>query len=196
MSRAVYIVALAVALLARPAAADEPDLYAVAAALRPGQASWSTGSANVAASADAAMPTLRVIVSLELQRLYVYRQGELVGVAAVSTGRPGHVTPSGDFAILQKARWHRSNLYSGAPMPFMQRLTWDGIALHAGHNPGVPASHGCVRLPPAFANALFAMTSVGDAVAITDYPPITLDLDPGVIAPDLTVSVPRLSYSY
>src|SRR3546814_10651322 len=70
----------------------------------------------------------------------------LVGMASVSTGMKGHRTPTGEFPVLQKRQWHRSNLYSNAPMPFMQRLTWDGIALHAGHNPGYPASHGCIRL--------------------------------------------------
>src|SRR3546814_9593425 len=78
---------------------------------------------------------------------HVYDGDRLVGMASVSTGMKGHRTPTGEFPVLQKRQWHRSNLYSNAPMPFMQRLTWDGIALHAGHNPGYPARHGCIRLP-------------------------------------------------
>ncbi|RYM09102.1 L,D-transpeptidase [Sphingobium cupriresistens] len=85
----------------------------------------------------------------------------------LSTGMKGHRTPTGDFPILQKRQWHRSNLYSNAPMPYMQRLTWDGIALHAGHNPGYPASHGCIRLPYAFARDLFALTKMGTLVEVT-----------------------------
>ena len=91
------------------------------------------------------------MVSIPQQRAYVYRGGTLIGVTTVSTGRPGHDTPTGRFEILEKRREHFSNLYNNAPMPFMQRLTWDGIALHAGQIPGRPASHGCVRLPLEFA---------------------------------------------
>ena len=81
---------------------------------------------------------------------------------------PGHDTPTGTFTILQKRRTHFSNIYDNAPMPFMQRLTWDGIALHAGQIPGTPASHGCVRLPTAFARHLFGETSLGARVYIVD----------------------------
>ena len=89
----------------------------------------------------------------------------------MSTGQPGYETPTGSFAILQKNRDHRSNLYNGAPMPFMQRLTWDGVALHAGEIPGRPASHGCIRLPMAFARNLFAVTRLGASVHVTDLAP-------------------------
>src|SRR3546814_12946813 len=88
-------------------------------------------------------------------------------MASVSTGMKGHRTTTGEFPVLQKRQWHRSNLYSNAPMLFMQRLTWDGIALHAGHNPGYPASHGCIRLPYDFARRLFGMTQVGTLVRVT-----------------------------
>lgn len=164
---------------------NNSPMHAVAAALRPGQFLWSAGDA-------AARPEL--VVSLALQRVYVYRAGVVVGVASVSTGRPGKTTPVGEFSVLQKARWHRSNLYSNAPMPFMQRLTWDGIALHAGHNPGYPASHGCIRLPPAFARALFAIVPIGARVTIADYPvelPVRLEVEDFGMA----VEVPRLDYS-
>jgi len=129
----------------------------------PGEYVWFDDSASP-------VEALTLVVSLPLQRLHVYRGETLIGIAAVSTGKPGHATPIGDFRILQKKSWHRSNLYSDAPMPFMQRLTWDGIAIHAGENPGMPASHGCIRLPTAFARKLFAMTALGGAVLVTDQP--------------------------
>ena len=108
-----------------------------------------------------------MVISIERQMIHVYSGDRLIGMASVSTGMKGHRTPTGDYPILQKRQWHRSNLYSNAPMPYMQRLTWDGIALHAGHNPGYPASHGCIRLPYAFARQLFAMTRMGTLVAVT-----------------------------
>jgi hypothetical protein len=111
-----------------------------------------------------------VIISLATQRAYAYRNGAPIGVSTVSTGAPGHETPTGIFVILQKAVKHKSNKYSAAPMPFMQRLTWDGIAMHAGNLPGYPASHGCIRLPAAFAKLLFGITKLGLTVVITDNP--------------------------
>ncbi|NYI22113.1 hypothetical protein FHS93_000999 [Sphingobium francense] len=110
---------------------------------------------------------LYLVISIERQMAHVYDGDRLVGMASVSTGMKGHRTPTGEFPVLQKRQWHRSNLYSNAPMPFMQRLTWDGIALHAGHNPGYPASHGCIRLPYDFARRLFGMTQVGTLVSVT-----------------------------
>ena len=109
---------------------------------------------------------LYLIISLQRQMVHVYSGDRLVGMASVSTGTAGHRTPTGEFSILQKREWHRSNLYSNAPMPFMQRLTWDGVALHAGHNPGHPASHGCIRLPAGFARTLFGMTQLGTLVRV------------------------------
>ncbi|WP_311268575.1 L,D-transpeptidase family protein [Sphingobium sp. WCS2017Hpa-17] len=108
-----------------------------------------------------------MVISIERQMIHVYSGDQLIGLASVSTGMKGHRTPTGDYPILQKRQWHRSNLYSNAPMPYMQRLTWDGIALHAGHNPGYPASHGCIRLPYAFARDLFALTKIGTLVEVT-----------------------------
>ncbi len=109
-----------------------------------------------------------LVVSLDEQRIYVYRNGVAIGASRVSSGKPGHVTPTGIYTILEKARLHHSNLYEDAPMPFMQRLTWDGVALHAGELPGHPASHGCIRLPAAFAERLFATTGRGTTVVIAD----------------------------
>ncbi|ARS27526.1 hypothetical protein KC8_09505 [Sphingomonas sp. KC8] len=130
------------------------------AALKPGEFIWAP---DVAPDGP-----VMIIVSLQTQRAYVYRNGVIIGVSTVSTGKEGHETPTGVFTVLQKAKDHKSNLYNNAPMPFMQRLTWDGIALHAGNLPGYPASHGCIRLPMAFARQLYGATSLGLTVVITD----------------------------
>jgi hypothetical protein len=119
---------------------------------------------------------VRMVVSIPQQRLYVFRNGELVTTSAVSTGKKGHGTPTGTFRILQKAVFHRSNLYSSAPMPYMQRLTQGGVALHAGHVPGYPASHGCIRLPLAMAKKLFKLTNFSTtAVTVTRMKPEDAD---------------------
>lgn len=109
-----------------------------------------------------------MIVSLKAQRAFVYRNGVPIAVSTISSGKPGHATPIGVFTILQKEVDHHSNLYGSTPMPYMQRLTWDGIALHAGNLPGYPASHGCIRLPLAFAKLLYGVTRLGLTVVITD----------------------------
>jgi L,D-transpeptidase-like protein len=109
-----------------------------------------------------------VLVSLPDQRLYVYRNGVRIGQSTVSTGKPGKGTPTGVFTVLQKKVSHTSSIYKGAQMPHMQRLTWTGIAMHAGHLPGYPASAGCVRLPIDFAAKLFSVTGVGTSVIIAD----------------------------
>lgn len=109
-----------------------------------------------------------LVVSLDEQYLYVYRNGVAIGASPISSGRPGYETPTGVYTILQKRRDHYSNIYRGSPMPFMQRLTWDGIALHGGNLPGYPASHGCIRLPQAFAEKLFATTRHHTAVVIAE----------------------------
>lgn len=127
---------------------------------------------------------LVVLVSLPSQRAYVYRNGVRIGVSAVSTGRPGYETPPGIYTVLGKEREHYSNLYDSAPMPYMQRLTWDGLALHAGTVPGHPASHGCVRLPRTFAEQLFAITTPGTTVVIADHDaPLPTVASPGLFAP-------------
>jgi lipoprotein-anchoring transpeptidase ErfK/SrfK len=110
---------------------------------------------------------VRVVVSLSQQKAFVYKAGALLAASPVSTGRRGHETPTGTFPILEKQVHHRSNIYSNAPMPFMQRLTPYGIALHAGRLPGYPASHGCIRLPWGFAKRLYGLTGSGTIVTIT-----------------------------
>lgn len=126
-------------------------------------------AAAVKGSAPETPPNLdpiKMVISLKNQRIDVYQGRNLLHSSPISSGKAGHNTPSGVFSILQRNRWHRSNIYSNAPMPFMQRLTWSGIALHAGRVPGYPASHGCVRLPKKFATTLFSLTNLGAHVVI------------------------------
>ncbi len=129
----------------------------------------TTAIVNPAFAVDAR--TLQIVVSTNRQSLAVYDGGEVVATSNVSTGKRGHSTPLGIFSILEKQRYHASNLYSDAPMPFMQRLTWSGIALHESASvPSHPASHGCVRLPKAFARMLYRMTERGVHVIISGEP--------------------------
>jgi hypothetical protein len=149
---------------ASAAPTGEPDLRAgsVMAAvekLKPGEYLWLP---QIAPNG----PVI-VMISLATQRAIVYRNGVPIGVSTVSTGKDGHETPTGIFTILQKKVEHVSNLYD-APMPYMQRLTWDGIALHAGALPGYPASHGCIRLPLEFAKRLYGVTRLGLTVVVTN----------------------------
>ncbi|AEG52837.1 L,D-transpeptidase family protein [Sinorhizobium meliloti] len=125
--------------------------------------------ASTSGLAAGAKTPLQVVVSREQQSLVVYDGDTVVATSKVSTGKAGHATPTGIFSILEKRRRHESNIYSNAPMPFMQRLTWSGIALHgSNHVPDYPASHGCVRLPSKFAASLFKMTGYGMHVVISD----------------------------
>lgn len=124
--------------------------------------------ATTVAAADNAR-TLQIIVSKDSQSLAVYDGGKVIATSKVSTGKEGHDTPTGIFSVLEKRKYHESNLYSNAPMPWMQRLTWSGIALHESNSvPNYPASHGCVRLPAAFAKSLYQMTARGVHVIISD----------------------------
>ena len=128
--------------------------------LKPGQWIWDDRIAP-------AGPML-VVVNLSSQRAYAYRNGVRIGATTISSGKAGKNTPTGVFTILQKNKDHKSNLYNSAPMPYMQRLTWDGIAMHAGNLPGYPASHGCVRLPMEFSKKLFEVSNMGMTVVVTD----------------------------
>lgn len=126
-----------------------------------------------------------LIVNLKTQRALLYRNGIPIGASTVSTGRPGHRTPTGIFTILQKQVEHYSSKYDSAPMPYMERLTWYGVALHAGHLPGYPASHGCIRMPAGFAKLLYGLTSLGMTVVITDVPAVPLVApEPAILSAD------------
>jgi lipoprotein-anchoring transpeptidase ErfK/SrfK len=127
--------------------------------LKPGQFVWAPEVAPTG-------PML-LIVNVTTQRAVVFRNGVPIAASTVSTGRPGRDTPTGVFTILQKHVEHYSSVYNNAPMPYMQRLTWQGVALHAGNLPGYPASHGCIRLPPDFAKLLYGATKIGMTVVIT-----------------------------
>lgn len=107
-----------------------------------------------------------IAISINNQHLKLYDANGLFAESPVSTGMRGHSTPMGAFSVIQKNKWHRSNIYSGAPMPYMQRITWSGIALHAGVVPGYPASHGCIRMPNGFAMKMWGWTRMGARVVI------------------------------
>jgi lipoprotein-anchoring transpeptidase ErfK/SrfK len=114
-------------------------------------------------------PQLPLIISVSIgsQRVKIYDANGLFAEAPVSTGMPGHPTPQGVFSVIEKDRYHHSNIYSGAPMPFMQRITWGGVAMHAGVLPGYPASHGCIRMPNDFATKMWGWTKMGARVFVT-----------------------------
>ncbi len=131
-----------------------------------------------------------IVVSTSSQQMHVFRDGGLWRTSPVSTGKRGKETPSGVFAILQKKKFHRSNLYNNAPMPFMQRLTWDGIAIHAGKLPGYPASHGCIRLPSAFAKELFRVTGHTSTAVIVVDEPLANDEDALALAKQTDAAIP------
>ena len=157
--------------------ADRPIL-AIAPTLKAGEFVW-------APELSAEGPAL-AIVNLETQRLILFRNGVPIAASTVSSGKTGHETPTGVFTILQKNKEHYSSTYNNAPMPNMQRLTWKGVALHAGKLPGYPASHGCIRLPPEFSALLFGATNLGMTVVITSIP-----VGPEVSGvPDMASSVP------
>ena len=147
--------------------------------LKPGQWIWD---ASIAPEGP-----IMVVINLKSQLAFVYRNGVRIGVTTVSSGKPGKKTPTGIFTILQKNKDHKSNLYNSAPMPYMQRLTWDGIALHAGNLPGYPASHGCIRMPLEFSKKLFEVSNMGMTVVVTDEkgpsPQPELVVDNALIAP-------------
>jgi L,D-transpeptidase catalytic domain len=127
-------------------------------ALKPGEFTWHPDQQPAGPVA--------VVVSIPQQLVHVYRNGVRIAVSTCSTGKPGHSTPTGVFVVLEKDKNHKSSTYNDAPMPNMNRLTWSGVALHAGNLPGYPASHGCVRLPLDFSAKLFTVTHIGTPVII------------------------------
>lgn len=127
------------------------------AGLKPGQYFWT--------SAIPAGET-RVVIDRMTQMAYVYRADKLVGVSTVSTAKQGHITPLGEWSILEKRPFYRSKKYDNAPMPWMERIDEYGIALHGGGTPGYPESHGCIHLPTKFAEKLYGLTKIGTKVII------------------------------
>jgi len=165
MKRSTCLTITAALLVCVPATAQQVDLRSgsvvqTVAKLRPGEYVWAP---EVAPSGP-----MLLVVNLATQRAVLFRNGVPIGAATISTGRPGYRTPTGAFTILQKHVEHYSSKYDNAPMPYMQRLTWYGVALHAGNLPGYPASHGCIRLPAGFAKLLYGVTRLGMTVVITN----------------------------
>jgi len=138
---------------------------------------------------------LQLVVSIGSQHVTLFSNGVRVAQGPVSTGVPGHPTPMGVFSVIEKDRYHHSNIYSGAPMPYMQRITWSGVALHEGVLPGYPASHGCIRMSHDFALKLWPITKLGVRVIVSrsDVAPVEFDhpklLKPKLKPPDAQVAM-------
>ena len=167
MMRTVAAIGLASTLFAGACPAHAASAAAIAAMpieqaateLSPNQFVWKDNGSREPVS---------IVISLLEQRAFVYRGSTMIAATTISSGKDGKDTPLGTYPILQKNAVHKSSLYDDASMPFMQRLTWDGIAIHAGRNPGFPASHGCIRVPLGFAKQLFGVTTLGTTVTVTD----------------------------
>lgn len=159
-----FVAAVAAALLfiAAPAAAADSAALDSPETLDAGEFAWAPERSREG--------PVEIVVGLAEQRAFVFRGGTLIGISSVSSGKAGHESPIGRFEILQKRRHHRSNRYGDAPMPFMQRLNWYGVAFHGGEVPDRPASHGCIRLPMGFARALYGVTDLGTFVFVTEEP--------------------------
>ena len=156
--------------------AGRPVVKANRLAVASREKSPAKAKANTDDVAAKAKGLLSVIISIDKQRLTLYSDGQPIAYSRVSTGVPGHPTPTGVFSVIQKDRWHHSNIYSNAPMYFMQRITWSGVAMHEGVVPNHPASHGCIRLPGAFARQMWGITRLGVRVIIThgDVGPVAI----------------------
>lgn len=155
---AVCLLTSCAAFASRAGAMSEDDADGVA----PGSYRW-----DPSVESDGGRMSMRV--DLATQKAYVYRGSSLIGITTIASGKRGYETPDGSFTVLEKERFHNSSKYDNAPMPFMQRLSWSGLALHGGHPHGHPASHGCIRLPMGFAAALFKEDTHGMRVDITGH---------------------------
>lgn len=154
--------------------------------LKPGQYIW-----NPDASPNG---PVGIIVDLTNQTLYVYRDGKQIGRSAASTGIKSHPTAPGSYTILTKNVTYHSEKYHEASMPFMERLTWDGMAIHGGNTPGKPSSHGCVHVPLDFAEKLYAITQTGDTVLISDLKEAPGDtVNPGLVPQQTPEPAPKMS---
>jgi hypothetical protein len=166
---------VAACVVSSPVLAEQVDLGSrsmleAVRGLKPGQYVWAPNAAPEG-------PAL-LVVNLATQRAVLFRNGVPMGASTISSGKKGYETPTGVFTVLEKKKEHYSKTYGNAPMPNMQRLTWKGVALHAGNLPGFPASHGCIRLPIQFSSLLFGATKLGMTVIITSLP----------VAPDLSAT--------
>ena len=137
---------------------------------------------------------LQIVVSIGNQKVTLFSDGVRVAQGPVSTGVPGHPTPTGVFSIIEKDRYHHSNLYSNAPMPYMQRITWSGVALHEGVLPGYPASHGCIRMSHDFAQKLWPITNLGVRVIVAHHELAPVDFaHPKLFVPKLKPPEPAIA---
>jgi hypothetical protein len=201
--RFLTVLAISAGLLTVSQAMEKPSFHTKGAPtgkptgpLKPGQYWW-----NPQLSPNGPVVAL---VSIPQQTIYVYRNGILIGRSTVSTGSKGHSTPGGVFSILEKKETHRSKKYDNAPMPYMQRLTWSGIAMHSGQLPGYPASHGCIRLPYDFSQLLFRATAKGGTVVVGDgkTPTPHLASNPGLMlapkdfTPEMVHQLARNEYDW
>jgi hypothetical protein len=155
-----FLGCVAASAAANPVTHQKLSVIDRAARLSTGQFVWEPKAASTG--------PVFLVIDLTRQRILLYRGGVPIAASTISTGTEGRETPTGMFTILQKEVVHRSRTYDDAPMPYMQRLTSKGVAMHAGNLPGYPASHGCIRLPKAFAKLLYGITELGTPVTITD----------------------------
>ena len=155
-----FLACVAASAAAQPMTHQKPSIIERAARLSTGQFVWEPKAVSTG--------PVSVVIDLTKQRIFLYRGGVPIAASTISSGSKGRETPIGEFTILQKAVVHRSRTYDNASMPYMQRLTAQGVAMHAGNLPGYPASHGCIRLPKAFAELLYGVTELGTPVIITD----------------------------
>src|SRR5579871_2567450 len=170
-----WLLGVGLALSASPASAQyfsimhRPPHYPAAHASKAASGPPHRQAAHASKDPFGEMPKgpMQAIISIGQQRLHFYSNGKHIMDVPVATGVPGHLTPLGVFSVIQRDRLHHSNLYSNAPMPFMERITWSGVALHEGPGVGRQASHGCIRLPESFAVRLWGMTKLGARVVIT-----------------------------
>jgi len=155
-----FLACAAASAAAQPATHQNLSVMERAARLSTGQFVWVPEAASTG--------PLSLVIDLTTQRVLVYRGAVPIAASTISSGSEGRETPTGAFAILQKEVFHRSGTYDDAPMPYMQRLTDKGVAMHAGNLPGYSASHGCIRLPKDFAKLLYGITEIGTPVTIID----------------------------
>ena len=159
------VIAIATPPLAHASSTDERGITeADISRLEPGEFIWKPWLAPYG--------RMTVVVNLHAQRASIYRDGVPIGATTISSGRRKYRTPTGVFRILEKDTMHHSKKYKNAPMPFTQRFTRDGVALHGGGVPGYPSSHGCIHLPRKFAKLLFEETSLGTTVVVTNGEPV------------------------
>ena len=166
----------------RPCVSSFVGSVTLAVAVASGSVSAQAAAQSQPEKTVSVMPSgpLLAVVSIGAQRLSVYDKNGQILTSRVSSGRTGFETPQGVFAVIERNREHFSNLYDDAPMPNMQRITWSGVAMHAGKLPGYPASHGCIRLPHVVSERLFELTKLGTRVVVTesDTAPVAFDPHP------------------